>query len=168
MSTCLGSSRISIARKNHQCYFCAMDIRVGQIYERWAGVTDGDFWTVKAHVECVAAVKHWTQEDYEDFTDAIDQPTHEVRVRAEWRQVRDHEWYLEVSGQARAFAPANPQPLAQVQRLLITPAVYQWQTAQATGSGQSRRGAMRRAELALSVDGQVQYVELCKKLGIDP
>lgn len=44
------------AAKVHRCDECPAPIAIGQRFVRWAGLTDGDFGTYKAHAECRAAV----------------------------------------------------------------------------------------------------------------
>lgn len=44
------------AAKAHRCDECPQPIEIGQRFVRWAGLTDGDFGTYKAHAECRAAV----------------------------------------------------------------------------------------------------------------
>ena len=45
-----------VARKPHQCTFCAEAIKVGEKYERWASVED-TYFTNKMHLECVEAAR---------------------------------------------------------------------------------------------------------------
>lgn len=45
-----------VARKRHQCTFCAEPIVPGEKYERWASYDDLCF-TNKMHLECVAAAR---------------------------------------------------------------------------------------------------------------
>lgn len=40
------------ARKLHYCDWCGQVILIGETYKRWAGLTDGDFGTLKAHADC--------------------------------------------------------------------------------------------------------------------
>lgn len=44
-----------VARVQHKCDACGQTIEAGQPYSRMAGKFDGDFFTVKQHVECRAA-----------------------------------------------------------------------------------------------------------------
>jgi hypothetical protein len=44
------------ASKQHRCEECVTAIKTGSRFVRWAGVTDGDFSTYKAHAECRDAV----------------------------------------------------------------------------------------------------------------
>ena len=40
------------ARKPHQCIACLQPIEPGELYVRWAGLTDGDFGTCAYHQDC--------------------------------------------------------------------------------------------------------------------
>lgn len=45
------------ARKEHRCDWCAEAVEVGEQYERWSYILDGDFITSKMHRECLRAAQ---------------------------------------------------------------------------------------------------------------
>ena len=51
MSTPLGESTPK-ARKDHRCYWCGQLIKKGTRYHHWAGVSYGEFYDTKVHLEC--------------------------------------------------------------------------------------------------------------------
>lgn len=40
------------ARKAHHCYLCGYDIERGTVHVYRTGVSDGEWWTMRAHVAC--------------------------------------------------------------------------------------------------------------------
>lgn len=75
------------AAKRHQCDECPAPIEVGQRFIRWAGTTDGDFGTYRAHVECRAAAIALNN-------------LNEIRDADEWMNLsdlesEDHDWLCE-------------------------------------------------------------------------
>ncbi len=66
MSTCLQSVTRQ-SRKDRWCYYCAQTIPAGEPHNYYAGVTDGDFHSSRAHLECVKATEKWTYDDYDFF-----------------------------------------------------------------------------------------------------
>ena len=53
------------ARKAHECSWCPDDIKVGELYERWVGIWDGDPpATMKMHKDCLRAANR--AEYYDD------------------------------------------------------------------------------------------------------
>ena len=50
-------SSFHTARKVHRCSWCPERIDPGERYETWGGVYEGDFGTVRMHLECVKAMR---------------------------------------------------------------------------------------------------------------
>lgn len=67
------------ARKRHQCDWCLQDVVAGEVYERWTGLWDGDFATMKMHVVCKAAA--WRDHgQYDDLDELCSDSPHEMGV----------------------------------------------------------------------------------------
>ncbi len=65
MSTVLSDSSRRAA-KRYRCYYCNQRIEVGEKHAHRTGVTEGDFWTMRAHPECDAyACEHWDYDQWE-------------------------------------------------------------------------------------------------------
>lgn len=64
---CFGEKKMK-ARKSHQCILCCGQIPAGAEYVRREGVDDGEFITMKMHVECEALTRDWDYMDWETFS----------------------------------------------------------------------------------------------------
>lgn len=54
------------AGKRYRCWYCGQLIERGDTHGRRAGVSCGDFWTMRYHPECDAwACEHWNEDDWE-------------------------------------------------------------------------------------------------------
>ena len=53
------------ARKYYKCHLCNRDIIPGEQHEKVAGVTDGDFWSMRMHFGCAGHTRTWASEDWE-------------------------------------------------------------------------------------------------------
>ena len=49
--------KVVTARKPHVCDWCAREIVIGEKYETWFGLSDGDPYRGKMHPECVQAAQ---------------------------------------------------------------------------------------------------------------
>ena len=57
------------AHKEHRCFFCHESITKGSLYNFRTGVNDGSLYTMHMHPECDTATAHWTEDDYECFSE---------------------------------------------------------------------------------------------------
>ena len=63
MSTCF-RAKTRVAHKRHQCYFCGERIEKGERHHYRTGADGGDFWSIRAHLECDEATRDWDEDDY--------------------------------------------------------------------------------------------------------
>jgi len=54
---------IQKARKDHVCDWCCKPIKAGELYFYSAGVYDGDFSTLKYHLECNKSIGDFVKEE---------------------------------------------------------------------------------------------------------
>jgi hypothetical protein len=71
MSVCLSFKDGVVARKSHRCAFCFEPINPGDIYDKRAGVSEGNgHWTMHMHPECHAYENTALgPDDYEGMSD---------------------------------------------------------------------------------------------------
>lgn len=59
--------RSRVARKRYRCYLCGQHIDIGDRHEYSTGVNEGDFWSMRLHVECSEAVNSDRNFEWECF-----------------------------------------------------------------------------------------------------
>jgi hypothetical protein len=78
---------VKAVRKRHRCECCRSFIEIGEPATRWAGMSDGDFYSVIMHPDCRAAEVELN--DLKDWRSGDDWwPLHEA-------EPDDHQWLLE-------------------------------------------------------------------------
>lgn len=58
-----------VARKTHRCCWCGEAIIVGEKYNRWRGIFEGQIQTTKMHLECLEA---WHSLDMFEMEEGFD------------------------------------------------------------------------------------------------
>lgn len=48
------SKKNRIARKRHKCYECGVAINIGDVYENFVGISEGDFFQSKTCLDCLS------------------------------------------------------------------------------------------------------------------
>ena len=60
----LGQTRPK-GRKQYTCVFCKCPILEGEVHIKRIGVIDGDFDSVRMHLECEEVTQAWDEDDWE-------------------------------------------------------------------------------------------------------
>lgn len=84
MSHCT-ATETRVARTTHECAVCGEPIHKGTTHARWAGTTDGYWWSVRAHFGCVLLLHDAVKPEAEHRTDECYIP---------WRVDHDQGWSL--------------------------------------------------------------------------
>lgn len=60
------------ARKSHQCYHCYRAIPRGEVHDVFTGKSDGEIYTLRAHLDCRDASHAYVSEGYaSDYWDGV-------------------------------------------------------------------------------------------------
>lgn len=55
------------ARKEHRCEWCFTTIEVGESHNRWAGTEEGQWYSMRVHLDCYDAMTREWHEVGDDF-----------------------------------------------------------------------------------------------------